>query len=145
MTHRCLCGCNIYHPISPISISYESCDLWASFGIPVRSLRLLVWPQEVAELTNGNIRENHSQNSRFVNLKKNPRTSVHSILSLSKNKIARDSQKTKFVFSSCSTKIDSRQGQASGMDGTLTLISTISETIRDRKKLIKASKHLQKL
>ena len=29
------------------------------------------------------------------------------------------------------------QGQASVMDGTLTLISAISETIRDRKKLIK--------
>ena len=30
-----------------------------------------------------------------------------------------------------------RQGQASGMDGTLTLIFTISETIRDNKKFIK--------
>ena len=28
------------------------------------------------------------------------------------------------------------QGQASGMDGTLTLIFAISETIRDRKKFI---------
>ena len=38
------------------------------------------------------------------------------------------------------------QGQASGMDGTLTLIFAISKTIRDSRELMKkALKHLQKL
>ena len=46
---------------STISISYESCDVFLSFDTLVRSLRPLVWPQQVAKLTDGNVRENHSR------------------------------------------------------------------------------------
>ena len=45
---------------STISISYESCDVFHSFDTLVRSLRPLVWPQQVAKLTDGNIRENRT-------------------------------------------------------------------------------------
>ena len=46
---------------STIIISYESCDVSLSFDTLVRSLRPLVWPQQVAKLTDGNVEENHSR------------------------------------------------------------------------------------
>ena len=49
-----------FDPTSTISILYESCDDFLLFFTLVRSLRSLVWPQQVAKLTDGNVRENHS-------------------------------------------------------------------------------------
>ena len=45
---------------STIIISYKSFDHSLSFYFLVRSLRPLIWPQKVAELTGGNVRENNS-------------------------------------------------------------------------------------
>ena len=50
-----------FDPKSTISISYESCDVFLSFDILMRSLRSLVWPQQVAKLTDGKVGENHSR------------------------------------------------------------------------------------
>ena len=50
-----------FNPTSTISISYESYDVILSLDTLVRSLRPLVWPQQVAKLTDGNVRENHSR------------------------------------------------------------------------------------
>ena len=52
-----VCGdCN-FHANSKISISYESCGLYNLFGTLVRLLRLLVWPQEIAKVTDGKERK----------------------------------------------------------------------------------------
>ena len=50
-----------FDPISTISISYESCDVFLSFDTIVRLLWPFVWPQHVFKLTDGNVRENHSR------------------------------------------------------------------------------------
>ena len=65
--HLIICGgCN-FHANSIISISYDSCDVQGLFGTLVRFLRLLVWPQEVVELTNGKERKVIVENLGFVN------------------------------------------------------------------------------
>ena len=56
-----------FHPISTISISYESCDLQASYDTLIWSLRLFVWPHEVTEEADGNVRKIIGENSGFVN------------------------------------------------------------------------------
>ena len=50
-----------FDPTSTISISYESYDVCFSFDTLVRSLKPLVLPQQVVKLTDGNVREIHSQ------------------------------------------------------------------------------------
>ena len=48
-----LCGAHKFHPTTTISISYETCDVYLS---------LLVWPQQLREVTGGKgktIIENH--------------------------------------------------------------------------------------
>ena len=59
--------CFNFHPTSKISILYESCDLYASFNILIRLMRLIVRPQEVAEAEDGNVRKIIGENSEFVN------------------------------------------------------------------------------
>ena len=65
--HIYFCGCNIYQPNSTIGVSYESCDLWASFNNLVKLLRPLVWPQQPHEKTDGKDRKIIGENFRFVN------------------------------------------------------------------------------
>ena len=51
-------GCFNFHPNSTNSTSYESWHLQLKFETSLRSLRLILWPQEVSEVTEVKMKKN---------------------------------------------------------------------------------------
>ena len=60
-------GCFNFHPSSTNSISYESWHFQLKFETSVRSLKLIVWPQEVSEGTEVKIKKNLGENPKIAN------------------------------------------------------------------------------
>ena len=59
-------GCFNFYPRSTNSTSYKSWHLQLKFETSVRSLKLVVWPQEVSEVTKVKIKKILGENSKIV-------------------------------------------------------------------------------
>ena len=64
---KAVSGCFNFHPSSTNNISYESLQFQLKFETSVRLLRLIVWPQEVSEVTEVKVRKIFDENPKIAN------------------------------------------------------------------------------